>query len=236
MLTLPFGLLAFSSVLYLLISGNSSAQIFLNPHAIILVVGGSLATLAISNPTRIILGLFSIMKILRRKEYRPQDLNQALISLSEKRDAKLPVVHPLMDYAQGMWEQGLDSETSLELIKQKAEQLNQETGLAVTTLKNLSKYPPALGMMGTVIGMVTLFSNLTPESKGQIGPNLALAMTSTFYGLLLANSVLMPLADRIHVIHQERVRQNKFIFRILRLIHTGQNRMVIQEEIYGKAS
>ena len=236
MLTLPFGLLAFCSLLYFLIAGGSSAAIFLNPHAILLVVGGSLATLAISNPTQTVLSLMSILKLLRRKEYRPQDLNQALISLSERRDAKLSVSHPLMEYAQGMWEQGLDAETSLELIKQKAEQLNQETGLAVLTLKNLSKYPPALGMMGTVIGMVTLFSNLTPESKGQIGPNLALAMTATFYGLLLANSVLMPLADRIQVIHQERVRQNKFIFRILRLIHTGQSGMVIREEVYGKAS
>jgi len=91
-------------------------------------------------------------------------------------------------------------------------------------------------MTGTVVGLISLFTSLTAETKNQVGPNLALAMTATFYGLILSNVFLMPLADRLQMLHQEESRRTRFIFQILCLIQDGQPNLVIREEVYGKSA
>jgi chemotaxis protein MotA len=103
-------------------------------------------------------------------------------------------------------------------------------------MRNLSKYPPSLGMIGTVIGLVTLFSNLTPENQKNVGPSLALAMTATFYGLLLANGLLMPLADRLYVRHLAQVQLDEQVYRILILIHRNEAEAMISEEVHSIAA
>jgi len=90
-------------------------------------------------------------------------------------------------------------------------------------------------MTGTVIGLVALFSNLNAESRSMIGPSLALAMTATFYGLLLANALLLPLADRLHVRHLRAAELNEHIYHILMLIQKEEPLGVIEGEIHAQS-
>jgi chemotaxis protein MotA len=56
---------------------------------------------------------------------------------------------------------------------------------------------PAWGMIGTIIGMVTMFANMSDPSK--LGPAMATALLATLYGALIANAVCLPIADKLHV-------------------------------------
>src|SRR3979409_2323817 len=56
---------------------------------------------------------------------------------------------------------------------------------------------PAFGMIGTLIGMVQMFANMTDPSK--LGPFMATALLATLYGALVANSVCLPIADKLHL-------------------------------------
>ena len=99
-------------------------------------------------------------------------------------------------------------------------------------MRNLSKYPPALGMTGTVIGLVAIFADLSSENRANLGPSLALAMTATFYGLLLANTLLLPLADRLQVMHSHKVRENELVFRVLLLLQQGEPKEMIVGQLH----
>src|SRR5690242_18837775 len=55
---------------------------------------------------------------------------------------------------------------------------------------------PAFGMIGTLIGMVQMFANMTDPSK--LGPFMATALLATLYGALLANLLCLPIADKLH--------------------------------------
>jgi chemotaxis protein MotA len=55
---------------------------------------------------------------------------------------------------------------------------------------------PAFGMIGTLIGMVQMFANMTDPSK--LGPFMATALLATLYGAVLANIVCLPIADKLH--------------------------------------
>ena len=56
---------------------------------------------------------------------------------------------------------------------------------------------PAFGMIGTLIGMVQMFANMTDPSK--LGPFMAAALLATFYGAALANLFCLPIADKLHL-------------------------------------
>jgi chemotaxis protein MotA len=56
---------------------------------------------------------------------------------------------------------------------------------------------PAFGMIGTLIGMVQMFANMTDPSK--LGPFMATALLATLYGALVANIFCLPLADKLHL-------------------------------------
>src|SRR5256886_2106705 len=56
---------------------------------------------------------------------------------------------------------------------------------------------PAFGMIGTLIGMVQMFANMTDPSK--LGPFMATALLATLYGALVANIFCLPIADKLHV-------------------------------------
>ncbi|MCK1525537.1 MULTISPECIES: MotA/TolQ/ExbB proton channel family protein [unclassified Bradyrhizobium] len=55
---------------------------------------------------------------------------------------------------------------------------------------------PAFGMVGTLIGMVQMFANMTDPSK--LGPFMATALLATLYGALVANLFCTPIADKLH--------------------------------------
>ena len=56
---------------------------------------------------------------------------------------------------------------------------------------------PAFGMIGTLIGMVQMFANMTDPSK--LGPFMAVALLATLYGAVVANLLCLPIADKLHL-------------------------------------
>lgn len=66
---------------------------------------------------------------------------------------------------------------------------------AINLMELLGTYAPAFGLLGTVIGLVYMLSNLKDPST--IGQGLALALLTTFYGLILSNMIFTPLASRL---------------------------------------
>ena len=230
MKSLPIGSLVMLAVLaYSLMGMNFKTM--LNMHSIVLVMVGTVAVLAMSTPANEIRALFKALWALTKNESGWVVLNKGLIDLSKRKDSVVGEIHPLIVYAQELWEQGLDSDMIVVLLTQKLDELNRASEQSVATMRNLAKYPPALGMTGTVIGLVSLFSHLGPDSKDKLGPSLALAMTATFYGLMLANMVLLPLADRLHVQHLSHVKKNEHVYRVLLLIEQGEPPSLIEGEV-----
>jgi len=204
---------------------------FLNMRAIIMVIGGTAAALALGNPTYVLRQIvLSTWDLLATKRH-DRKLRDEIIELSHKRSLSGKAQNPLISYVQELWEQGLNKELTIALLQQRKIDLIQRDHDAVQSLKNLAKYPPALGMIGTVLGLVGMFSKLNAEDKSLLGPALALALTTTFFGLILSNTVIMPLADRLQVRHLAYKRRLNHVFELLVLINEGEANALIEEEV-----
>lgn len=85
---------------------------------------------------------------------------------------------------------------------------------------------PAMGMIGTLIGLVQMLANM--DDPKQIGPAMAVALLTTLYGAILATMVALPIADKLSVRSAEENTRKSLIIDALLGIQAGQNPRVIE--------
>ena len=112
-------------------------------------------------------------------------------------------------------------------------QVQKDRELAqINIFKSLSKYPPAFGMTGTVIGMVGLMEQLGGKmGTSNIGSNMAIAMMATLYGLLLANFFLTPVSENLLFRSQKTIGKRQIIIEGVVLIKNGEVPLMVQEKL-----
>jgi len=85
---------------------------------------------------------------------------------------------------------------------------------------------PAMGMIGTLVGLVQMLSNM--DDPKSIGPAMAIALLTTLYGAMIANMIALPIADKCKTRANEEARVKSMIIDALVAIQAGQNPRVIQ--------
>jgi chemotaxis protein MotA len=92
-----------------------------------------------------------------------------------------------------------------------------------------STLAPAFGMIGTVIGLVQMLGNLQDVSK--IGPNMAVALITTFYGALWANLVCVPIAGKLAIKSGEEQFVKQIMIEGILSIQAGENPRIVEEKL-----
>jgi len=91
--------------------------------------------------------------------------------------------------------------------------------------KQMGDVAPAMGMVGTLIGLVAMLSNMSDPAS--IGPAMAVALLTTLYGAMLANMVALPISDKVALRREEESRIKNMIIDAIMGIQAGQNPRVI---------
>lgn len=234
MITLPIGFIA-TLVIFLTSVGISNLPLYFNLHSLLLVAVGTGTILLFSNPVSVLKNLGKDLVLLFKHQATFNEVRSDLNELSKDRYKSVNSSDEMIQYAQDLWIQGVDQELFVVLISQKKAEIEQRSVDAIQALKNLAKYPPALGMAGTVMGIVTLFQSLD-SNKDKIGQSLALAMTATFFGLLIANAIVMPLSDRLQLQQIAQKNYLKNVYQVLLLINQEEASSLIEEEVELRAS
>ena len=76
---------------------------------------------------------------------------------------------------------------------------------------SMANYAPAFGMLGTLLGLLGMLSGLGSGDLSQIGAQMALALVTTFYGILLANLVFRPCAVQL----ERRTEHQVYVMKVL---------------------
>ncbi|PIP80467.1 MAG: flagellar motor protein PomA [Gammaproteobacteria bacterium CG22_combo_CG10-13_8_21_14_all_40_8] len=104
-----------------------------------------------------------------------------------------------------------------------------EDGAAV--FKSLADIAPAMGMIGTLVGLVGMLANM--DDPKSIGPAMAIAILTTLYGALMANMMAIPVREKLLMRNEEDKLANKLIIDGLLSIQAGQNPRVIEQLLQG---
>jgi len=95
--------------------------------------------------------------------------------------------------------------------------------------KALGDAAPGLGMVGTLIGLVSLFGHMDDPKK--IGPSMAIALLTTLYGAVVANVLALPVADKLGNRASEEAQNRTLIIEALVMIRDGRNPATIKDEL-----
>jgi len=211
-------------------------KLFLNTHAISIVFGGTVAILIASTPKKSIRKIFGLLKELATDKTTSASLQSELSELTKRRKLSSPSSNILINYAASLWDDGVEPNLINVLLDQKRIEIVDEYHNIVAVLKNLAKYPPALGMTGTVVGLVSMFSKLNESGTENIGFSLALALTATFYGLLLSNGFILPFADHCQIYTRQREQQLDQVYQTLVMINAEIAGSIIEKEVSSRAA
>ena len=93
----------------------------------------------------------------------------------------------------------------------------------------MGTYAPAFGMIGTLIGLIKMLQNL--EDPAAVGPGMAMAMVTTFYGALFANLFFLPMAGKLKQRSEEEIRFKEMILMGVLSVQAEESPRVIQNKL-----
>ncbi len=221
-------------------SATGNASIFWNPHGMAVVIGGVLAATLICYPIKDVLRLFvNFTKVLKREDLPITIYVEEVIYLSKQvlGQGTLHLESELKDMENYFLKDGirmLVDQYPTEKIRQIMEttidnQYDREIAEAAI-FRTMGKLAPAFGMLGTLIGLIVMFQNLQSDIAA-IGPAMAVAMMSTFYGLIFTNLVFNPVAVKMEKRVEERVLLMKVIMEGLILVSKRTPPEIVRDEL-----
>ena len=199
------GLVCGFAVITLIMLMGGSMEMFWSEHAVIIIFGGSIAATMIRFPLSAILhGLPLGAKFaFTMSRLSAHDLVDQLASIAEIARKQGPVGLEKVETNEPFLAKGIRYVADgydLEFIRDNLERdrdnflMHLDEGGKI--YRAIGDCAPAFGMIGTLIGMVQMFANMTDPSK--LGPFMATALLATLYGALVANLFCLPLADKLH--------------------------------------
>jgi chemotaxis protein MotA len=94
---------------------------------------------------------------------------------------------------------------------------------------NLGAAGPAWGMIGTLIGLINMLSKM--QDVNSVGPNMAVALVTTFYGSMLANWICIPVSNKLKANNASEIMMKEVMVEGLLSIQAGENPRVIEEKL-----
>ena len=201
-----FGLIAALVLIAVAIVMNGSPLAFIDVPAILMVVLGTFAVTAISyTGEELREAQPSFRQAMFRTEIDPRVAARRVLTLADKarkrgmlslqgdlygvRDA------PFLQRSLTMLVDGLQVDEIERNMTLEAHALAQGRHRAAAILRRAAEVSPAMGLIGTLVGLVQMLGNL--DSPERIGPAMSVALLTTLYGALMANVVFLPLASKL---------------------------------------
>ncbi|GAB1048989.1 MAG: flagellar motor protein PomA [Shewanella algae] len=136
------------------------------------------------------------------------------------------ISNSFMQKAVDMLVDGHDGDVVREALEKDIQLTEERHKAGISIFKALGDVAPAMGMIGTLIGLVAMLSNM--DDPKSIGPAMAVALLTTLYGAVIANMVAIPIADKLALRMNEEMLNRNLIMDAVLAIQDGQNPRVIE--------
>jgi chemotaxis protein MotA len=230
------GLVSAVIVIATMVLMGGDLHMFISEHALIIIFGGSFAATLIRFPLATMMhGLpMGASYAFKLTSTNARDLVDEIAGLAEIARKSGPVglekVIPADAFlAKGtrFVADGYDADFIRDNLERDRDNFLTHLDEGQKIYRAIGDCAPAFGMIGTLIGMVQMFANMTDPSK--LGPFMATALLATLYGALVANIFCLPIADKLHVkLVEEEINKTLIIDGIL-MIRDSKSPTLVRE-------
>lgn len=218
-------------------SGDVSA--YWDPTSIAITLGGTLASTLTSFPMR---DIGKIGKVLKKAfVYTEISLDKVISDIITLANvARKEGLLSLEEYADNLKDDfltkgimlivdGTEPELIRNILETELVYLEERHTSGQRIFETAATFAPAFGMIGTLIGLINMLRTIDDPST--IGPNMSVALVTTFYGSVLANVVFSPLARKLKARNNEEIIVKELMVEGLLSIQAGENPRIIEEKL-----
>jgi chemotaxis protein MotA len=233
---------AIGTIWFCIVTPSANPGLLLNPAALGLILGGTIAATFIIFPFSslkeltkfLIFGVFFKRKPHRQKLVR-QIVVAAYFSPAERHLLTMcPAHHPFLAEGFQLIAENKLSELQLkEILTRRSQYFRQAYLNDAKMLAIMAKFPSSLGMLGSTVGLIDMMTHLGSMGQEGIGPAMAMALVSTFWGLILTYMLFMPLSDYAQRLATEDFSLRQMIVEGLLLLKRGERQQMLLEHLNG---
>jgi len=228
------GLLGGFGIIIAAIASSGSVLLFVNIPSIGIVVGGTFMVTLMMFSLKDFLGSFKVgMKAFFNKADDPVEMIQEAIVLADvaRKNGLLAledqeISNDFLQKGIGLCVDGHDPALVQKMLSADINLAISRHEVGQKMFKAIGDMAPAMGMIGTLVGLVQMLANMSDPAS--IGPAMAVALLTTLYGAVIANAFALPISDKLGRICELENTNKKLILETISGIQEGMNPRVLE--------
>ncbi|APC08935.1 flagellar motor protein [Neomoorella thermoacetica] len=225
-------------IIALTLEGNSLTSL-INLPAIIIILGGTIGATAFSYPLRELSRVPGLLgQVFQDNHADFENIVNTLVDLAEtaRREGLLALESraqqfsdPLLRHGLSFAVDGIDPEEIRRIMENEIMRRQQDYKTGAGIFETAGGYAPTMGIIGTVIGLVHVLSNISDTTK--LAAAIAVAFLATLYGIASANIIWLPMAAKLKTRAGEKMVVDQIIMEGILGIVQGKNPRLIRREL-----
>lgn len=214
---------------------------FINAPSIMIVCGGTMGAVLINYPISDVLRVIKVAKnAFFSEEIKTEKIMGMLIEMSKvsRREGILGLEKTVKDikdpfFVKGMtlMIDGIEPAKLSELLDTEVEYIEERHRLGAEIFMSMGNFAPAMGMIGTLIGLVKMLMQMDDPSS--IGPSMAVALITTFYGVILANLVFLPISGKLRTRSAKELAMKQLVMSGILSVQSGDNPRMLEQKLHS---
>ncbi|MEI6126170.1 MAG: motility protein A [Pseudomonadota bacterium] len=233
------GVICGFTLVFAAISMGGGIGWFIDVPSMMIVFGGTLGVTLINYPIKSILGVMGVLKnALFHQEASATEIIKNLVEFSRvaRREGILAlqslirqVNDPFLVKGVNLAIDGLEPQVIGDILEIELEKLEIRHKLGAEVFTTMGTFAPAMGMLGTLIGLVQMLMQMNDPSK--IGPAMAVAIITTFYGVIIAYMICLPIAGKLRTRSTQEILVKQLMIEGIKAIQSGDNPRIVEQKL-----
>lgn len=221
--------------------GPTMIGIFISVPSMLIVIGGTMGAMLVNYPLSDLGTMVKVMaKTLAYKVPNAKDMIPMMVDFASRarRDGILvletsvkEVDDPFLARGIQLAVDGAEPQMILKILETEVEYIKERHRIGADMAQAFGTFLPAFGMIGTLIGLVLMLQSLDDPST--IGPSMAIALITTFYGALLANLIFLPMAGKLKKRSADEVLVKELVIEGIISIASGDNPRLMEQKLHA---
>ena len=235
-----FGVLVAGSLVVSSILMGGSGAWFINYPSLMIVIGGTMGATLISYPLSEVMSVVGVAK--NAFLYRTQSVDELIplmvgFAKTARKEGILSFESKLKDIDDNpflikglqMAVDGMESGVIDDVLTTETAYVGERHKLGAEIFSTMGAFAPAVGMLGTIIGLVQMLMQMDDPSS--IGAPMAVALLTTFYGTLLANLLFLPISGKLKTRSKQEMLLKQMVIEGVIAIQSGDNHRIVEQKL-----
>lgn len=235
------GIVSAVGIMLISIMTGGGLQMFFSIPSILIVGGGTVGATLVNFPLKEVLGVVGVVKNAFLQRVRTtRDVIPYIVKLAQQarkegllalESSAKEAPDPLLGKGIKMAVDGYEPQSIEKILATEIDYLRDRHDKGAELFQAMGAYAPAMGLIGTLIGLVQMLQSMDDPSS--IGPAMAVALLTTFYGAVMANIFFLPLAGKLRNRSSEEYLVKALMIEGILSITAGDNPRIIEQKLHA---